>query len=368
MKNKINKELISNIEISDDMKRALYRNCIKGRSTADFRFKYATALTALIIIGVFGIFSIGASAAILGFRGRLSNMDDAEYEGYQTEVDNDVFICTDEGFSRSLTDSEIKRSIELERDYYDKGVFPEKSMPHYETKGERQNDELAYVTEDNIVYLPEKEMDDEQLLEYIDHDAKKRYVNIQELKAEGIEPGVNMALESTPIVPGSEDAKVRDYADKLLKEYFGVVPDDSWVVLTDRFEDTPIENGNIVTVYDIDYYRLGLGYATSYTLRIIADDMSPMLISETGYETFSSSKTYSFDEAKGLAKEGEDIAKEYLKNLGLENYSSCEADVERYSDDGKTTSCIDYTFNFDDTTVYICYRIEDQRIVSYCKL
>ena len=368
MKNKISKDLISNIKISDDMKRALYRNCIKGRSTADFRFKYATALTALIIIGVFGVFSIGASAAILGFRGRLNNMEEEEYQGYQTEVDNDVFISTDEGFSRELTDSEIQRIMVLERDYYDKGIFPEKLMPHYDTKSEMKEGELAYVREDNIVYLPDKEMDDEQLLQYIDHDAKKRYVNIQELKEEGIESGVNMALESTQIAEGSEDERVREYADKLLKEYFNVVPDDSWVVLVDRFENTPIQSGEYVTVYDIDYYRLGLGYDTSYTFRIIADDMSPMMISENGYETFNSCKTYSFDEAKEHVKEGEETAKEYLKNVGLENYYSYIPDVERYSDDGQTTSCIDYTFYFDDTTVYICYRIEDKRIVSYCRL
>ena len=65
MENKINKDLISNIEISDDMKRSIYRNCIKGKRSADFRFKYATVLTALIIVAVFGVFSIGASAAIL---------------------------------------------------------------------------------------------------------------------------------------------------------------------------------------------------------------------------------------------------------------------------------------------------------------
>ena len=87
----------------------------------------------------------------------------------------------------------------MERKYYDENVFPEKNMAHYQTKAEMGEGELAYVVSDNIVYLPEKDMDDEQLLEYIDHNAKKRYVNIQELKAEGIEPGQNMALESTPL-------------------------------------------------------------------------------------------------------------------------------------------------------------------------
>ena len=369
MENKINKDLISNIEISDDMKRSIYRNCIKGRRTADFRFKYATVLTALIIVAVFGVFSIGASAAILGFRARLANMDEEEYQGYQTEVDNDVFISTDEGFSRSLTDSEILRSIKLEREYYDNGVFPEKSMAHYETKSEMKDGELAYITENNIVYLPEDEMSDEQLLEYIDHDAKKRYVNVQGLKEEGIEPGVNMALESTPIKEGSKDAKAKAQADKYLKEFYGVTTDDSWIVLVDRFEDVGIQSGAEVTIYDIDYFRLGLGYANSYTLRIIEDDMSLMMISENGYENFNGVKLYTFDEAKAKEAEGRAFVQNYLsKNFGYGEPNKVIADSERYSDDGKTTSCIDYEFDFDDTTVYVCYRIEDQRIICYCKL
>ena len=369
MENKINKDLISNIEISDEMKRSIYRNCIKGRRSADFRFKYATALSAVIIIAaVFAVTGIGASAAIIGYKARLANMDEEEYQGYQTEVDNDVFVCTDEGFSRELTDAEILRSIKLEREYYDKGVFPETSMAHYETKAEMKDGELAYITEDNIVYLPEGEMTDEQLLEYIDHDAKKRYVNVQGLIAEGIEPGVNMALESTPIKEGSEDAKVKALADKYLKDFYGVTTDDSWIVLVDRFENVGIQSGAEVTVYDIDYYRLGLGYATSYNFRIIADDMSPMMLSENGYESFNGVKLYTFDEAKAKEADGQAFVQDYLsKNFGYGEPNKVIADSERYSDDGKTTSCIDYEFDFDDTTVYVCYRIEDQRIICYCK-
>ncbi|MBO4310130.1 MAG: hypothetical protein J5856_03570 [Lachnospiraceae bacterium] len=369
MKNKLNKDLISNIEISDDMKNAIYRNCTMGRSNADFRFKYSGLLSALIVFGVFALFSIGASAAIIGFKTRLSNMDETEYENIYTEVQNDVFISTDEGFSRELRDSEIKRILKLERDYYDNGVFPKRNMPHYETIDEMKEGELAYVASENIVFVPEKDMDDEQLLEYIDHDAKKRYVNIQSLLAEGIEPGVNMALESTPIADGSDASKARKAADKMLKDYFKAETDDSWIVLVDRFDDNELQNGDVITLYDIDYYRLGTGYATSYNIRINFSDLSPLLLNESGYEVFNDVKTYEFSEAEGLAKDGEEYVREYLsRNFGLKDPKEVITDVERYSNDDKTTSCIDYTFIFDDTTVYICYRIEDQRIVSYCRL
>ena len=108
MENRINKDLISNIEIDEDMKKTLYRNCIKKRRTADFRFRYSGVLTALIIVIVFGVFSIGTSAAIISFRSRLANMDTEEFDSYAAEVDADTFISTDEGFSRELTIKEIK--------------------------------------------------------------------------------------------------------------------------------------------------------------------------------------------------------------------------------------------------------------------
>ena len=69
---------------------------------------------------------------------------------------------------------------------------------------------LAGDTPGYIVYLPD-EMTDEQLLQYIDHDAKKRYVNNEQLKKDGIEPGVGMALESTKVAEGSPVASLSSF-------------------------------------------------------------------------------------------------------------------------------------------------------------
>ena len=365
MKNKINKDLISNIEISEDTKRALYKNCLKGKSTADFRFKYSGVLSILIIVAVFGITSIGASAAIISVTKRLENMDAEEYDGYQYEVDNDEFVCTSEGFSRDLTDEEIIRIIDLERDYYDRGVYPEKSLAHYQTKKEMKEGELAYVAEDNLVYLPDEMMNDEELLEYIDHDAKKRYVNIQELKAEGIEPGVNMALESTPITPGTEESEMRELSDKYLKEVFNVDLDDSWIVLLDRFEDEELPNGDIITLYNVNYYRLGVGYATSYNIRLNANDKSALLLQESGYEPYLKTKHFTFDEAEIFAEKSQDTVMDFVnKYSSLGEPDSISYSVDDYAEDN-TTPCVYYYIKYGATEVSVELRIEDQKIITY---
>lgn len=366
MKNKINKDLISNIEISDDMKKALYTNCIKGRRTADFAFKYSGLLSILIFVGVFTVTGIGASAAILGVKARLENMSEEEYEDYQIEVDNDIFNATNEGESRELTDAEIRKIIKLERKYYDDGVFPENEMPHLNTKSELKDGELAYVIEDNLVYFPEKDMNDEQILQYIDHNAKKRYVNIQGLLAEGIEPGVNMAMESTPVAQGSNDSKAKEAAIKLVKENFGKDIDDSWIVLLDYFEDDMLPNGRELNTYNINIYQLGVGYATEYTIRLDGSDYSPVFMTQNGYLEENDAKHYSKDEAENKADEGEEKMSEMLSQkfgYGVPKNVRKDIYVEYYEDN--KTPYIEYTFEYDDENVWVQYRIEDGAMTGF---
>ncbi|MBQ4275514.1 MAG: hypothetical protein II717_03180 [Lachnospiraceae bacterium] len=366
MKNRINKDLISNIEISEDMKTALYRNCIKGRSTADFAFRYSGLLSALIVVGVFVFTGIGASAAVLGVKARLENMSNEEYADYQYEVDNDTFVSVNEGESRALRDSEIRNIIRLEREYYDNNVYPENVLPHYETKSERSADELAYVEKDNLLYFPEDEMTDEQILQYIDHNAKKRYVNNQALIAEGIAPGVGMALESTPVVAGSRESEAVDEAKKIIKEFFKEDIDDSWIVLIDYFEEEQYEDEVIPALYDIDIFQLGIGYGTQYTIRLYANDFTPALINQNGYLETNDAKHYTKDEAEEYVEEGKASMKKLLsERFGFEenNLTTIEYYFDEYS--GNATPFINYRFMYNDQVVSVLYRIEDGKMVSY---
>ena len=278
MKDSINEDLMRNIKMDDEMKEKILRNCRACRRTKDFTFRYSTPLMAALMVVIFSITTITVSAAIISYRQRLKDMDEEEVAGYETEVVNDTFISTDEGFSRELTDNEIERALVLERKYYDEGVFPEKEMPHYKTYAERAEDEVAYIEEDNKVYLPESDMTDEQLLEYIDHDAKKRYINIQQLLEEGIQPGQGIALESTVVAAGSGESKAVDVAKSFIKENYSVDIDDSYVVLVEYFPD---EEDEANSLYNLFIYQRGLGYGNTFVIRVGASDFS--VIFNTGY-------------------------------------------------------------------------------------
>lgn len=366
MKNRINKDLISNIEISDDMKNALYKNCIKGRSSADFAFRYSGLLSALIVIGVFAFTTIAASAAIIGVKARLENMSNEEYADYQNEVDNDTFVSVNEGESRALSDSEIRSIIRLEREYYDNNVFPENVLPHYDTKSEIHENELAFVEEDNLLYFPENDMTDEQILQYIDHNAKKRYVNNQELIAEGIAPGVGMALESTQVDAGSREEKAIVEAKKLINEFYKEDIDDSWIVLIDYFEEEKYEDEVIPALYDIDIFRLGIGYGTQYTIRLKADDFTPVMINQNGYLETNDAKHYTKDEAAKHVEEGKIAMKKLLgERFGFDENNLTS--IEYYFDEesGNTSPFIDYRFMYNNQVVNVLYRIEDGKMMSY---
>lgn len=282
MRNEMKSDLLSNIEISEEMKRDIYRGCRRGKTTSDFRFRHSGAIMAALIIGAVALTGAGASAAaIFTFADRIEQMPAAEKQAYKQEVKKDTFVSIDEGFSRELTDDEITRSIKLERDYYDKGIFPKQEMAHYDKASERKADELAYVAEDNIVYMPDQ-MSDEQILQYIDHDAKKRAVNIEQLKKDGVEPGRGMALESTPVKEGSKESKAVDAAKKAVKKQFGVDITDKWITLVDFFENDTFKSEKKIDTFNVYFYQLGLGYADQYQVLLNAKDMSILMANKQG--------------------------------------------------------------------------------------
>ena len=64
-RNDLNQDVYTNINIPDEMVEGLVSDLKKGRRRADIRFRYSTAIMALIILGVVGLGSFGVSAAYM---------------------------------------------------------------------------------------------------------------------------------------------------------------------------------------------------------------------------------------------------------------------------------------------------------------
>lgn len=370
----MNKEfdrILSNINISEEMKHQIYSDCKKHKRTKDISFRYSGLLSVLIGLFIFGTLSIGAAAAVITVKQRMEEMPEEEYEDYAYEVENDTFISMDEGYSRELSDSEIARLIKLERDYYDNGVFPQEAMAHLETRDELKEGQMAYVAEDNLIYLPDEDMSDEQLLQYIDHDAKKWYVNAQALEEEGFDTGINSQLsyESTPVAPGSIEEKARSKALDYLMKYLDVDinSDPAWIVIVDHFEADP--EIDMDETYFVDISKKGLGYATGYQIELNASDLSPLMINTTGYELEMNAKKYSFDEADAMEAEVVESAEQLLTDIfGVDVPDKYEYDNESdYADGPAGTGHVFVNFKYGDDQYYTRVRLEDKKVISFFK-
>jgi hypothetical protein len=183
-RNDLNQDVYTNINIPDEMVEGLVSDLKKGRRRADIRFRYSTAIMALIILGVVGLGSFGVSAAYMTYKNRIQDMSEEEKADYEQELSNDVYDTTSEARVRDLTQSEYERYLELEDAYYKEGVFPKNILKHVETMNEISPDELAFVEELNKINMPAGELTDEQLLQLIDHEAKYIYTIEQNAEKE----------------------------------------------------------------------------------------------------------------------------------------------------------------------------------------
>ena len=177
------RDLFTNIEISEDLKRELYINTKNGKSSADFRFRHAFALTVLLSVAILASTGVVVRAGYATVAKSMAEMPQKEIEDYTYDVEHDTGVTIDDAWSRKLTDREVLRIAELEREYYDKGVFPEREVARVKTLEEWDGNDLCYVEEDHLLHLPEPEMTDEQMLLFIDYSAKKDYVIQKEAAA-----------------------------------------------------------------------------------------------------------------------------------------------------------------------------------------
>ncbi len=151
-------------------------------------FKLGIVACALAVIC---LVSVPVTAQIIDYvKQRMLSMSDNEFE--EIADSNDENNITREHdteaitYSREMTQQEEKRYSELWDKYENEGVFPEGKLQIVDKLEDSENiDSLVYETYNRKLFLPEKELSDEELLEIIDYNYKADYVlqNSDEAKA-----------------------------------------------------------------------------------------------------------------------------------------------------------------------------------------
>ena len=376
----INKKLVSNIEMSDEMKQELITNVKNGKRTSDKRFRYSSALMALCIVGAIAISGGSASAAYFSYKNRVENMSQKEQEGYQEVLEADDYYTCGDSMTRELTKAEKKKLIKLQDEYYKNGVFPEESVALLDKLSELKPGQLAYVAEDNKLHLPEAEMTDEQILQFIDYQAKYTYTvekSVEETEAteevdEAVVPvaekaEVNSDADTEALTGLSFDVSTEDeevfktQSKELIKQIYGEELDDTWSFYVNGgkwSEDDDL--GEEGESYTITWAESDAPDAKTYVIDIPMNEDGNWIINKYGLEVFVDAEDYTWDEAQKYLDQGETAVKDFAREkLGLG-----EPDKIDYHEFQGECAWVIYKLHYGDKSVSISWVISTVDITT----
>ncbi|MCH5270225.1 MAG: hypothetical protein J1E83_05695 [Lachnospiraceae bacterium] len=178
------KNICDNVQISDTVL-ASYQNAIDQIKAENVKIKkknklfrwreFSTVSKVAIIFGVLFVLSGSAAVSVKAYMShmeKLRNMQDEEVIGLYENV-----FQYDSGYmSRPMTEAEDRRYAELYDLYYRDMTEPEGEVEVISSKTEYKGEGLAFSTEDGILYVPEREMSDEEILQMVAFNLLRQYV------------------------------------------------------------------------------------------------------------------------------------------------------------------------------------------------
>ena len=380
----LDQKIYTNVNISDEMVDSLVSDLNKGRRHADVRFRYSTAIMALIILGVVGLGSIGASAAYVTYKNRIQDMSEEEKADYRQELSNDVYETASEARVRDLTPEEYKRYLELEDAYYKDGVFPQNILKHVKTLDEIAPDELAFVEEINKINMPEEELTDEQLLQLIDHQAKYFYTieqNAEEQAAAETEEftgeddiewpeewGESFMDETSFEVTPEQEAAVKQQAFDLLKDTLGETVTDSWNCSVYGNNFSMFYDGDEAWIgYDVELSETDAPNSTFYQVTIPVKPSGILMVNGGGKKYYSDPTEYTRQEAEAFMDEAKAGVSSFMKeHFGMGEPDSYEiSGFTNFDGDDITSSEIFFHITYGSEEVTVDWNINTKQVTGF---
>lgn len=146
---------------------------LTGKQKRRERLTFRPSGAAAVCIACFLIFGITASAmgVIHLYRQRMEEMNEKSLEEY--------YLLANAGeateLSRPYTAAEAARYEELNEAYENNGLFPAEQMTCLQNADEYDGKKVALDSGSRTLYLPDRELSDEELLEIIDFNHKISY-------------------------------------------------------------------------------------------------------------------------------------------------------------------------------------------------
>ncbi len=376
----IDKDLFDNIEIPGHMKRELYKNCIREKRTSDLRFRYAGALTALIIVSAVMLTGISAKAYYETWLKRAESMPETEKEELIEEINNDTGVTIDDAWSRPLTNDEVLRIAELEKDYYDKSVFPTGEVIRLDKLSDWDGKSLCYIEEDHLLHLPDAGMDDEQMLQFIDYNAKKEYLiennngtEVSDSSDDSDPSGANTAsdavLDPYVDVDSATEDDIIKLATKHLNYFLGYELSDEWTPHVEAFKPSAVDpdTSSIHDMYSIIWEKgSSTPSSTDYIVCLGMDDLHFEAAAIRGKEHWATLGSYTDEEAE--IKGQKDKSKIYAwvsKMYGFPEKPDSEwTEVYHDYDDYGDARQYRYVLTYGDTEVDVLWALSTEELFS----
>lgn len=136
-------------------------------------YKMNIRKAAILAAAMAMLLSVTATASVGILRERMEAMNQEKLEEYFVQLT--ARKIPNDNYNRYFSDSEKQRMEQLEKEYENKGRFPEGTVALIEQPEQYKGKNVSYYPETGTFFFPEKEMSDEELLQIIDFRNKRDY-------------------------------------------------------------------------------------------------------------------------------------------------------------------------------------------------
>lgn len=226
MKNRL-QNILDNVQLSAQDSERIINDCLKVRHVNNKVFLYSGRIVAAIVVVIMATTSVTAYAAVSAYQAYMERMNKEEVQERYENVYEGTRGWT--LYTRELTQDEQLRMNALQEDYMAGIRFPEQSMPYFNGEEETvpTEAELSFDYVNEICYIPERELTDEELLQIIDLYEKANY-SLQEVREEiGEDTLETPVITPAPVTPQdwglaeSDALAEEEWIDQLSKSAFG---------------------------------------------------------------------------------------------------------------------------------------------------
>jgi len=304
--------------------------------------RIAAAACIVLCIGVCG--AGGVRAGMNYAKQRVEQTSEKEKESLW----KDAAKADADTFSRELSEKEQKRLNELAEKYESEGLFPEGSILQISDKSEIVSDQICFLAQDSIFYLPETALTDEQMLELIDFYAKRDY----SVTAQG-QKDAEEAETSADATEISQEEAIEKTSD-LLSRLYGI--DADTLAIETEHDQTLDENGETFTTNRISYRdeTAGISYLVSVNLQ--NGEIKTVSAEKDAGSNYSKEIAEDAAQYQNFYSEAEKMANAYMG----ENTVWTTKEMEYMRDEDHVFGIVNYIFETDTDSCVISYSCAQQ--------